>query len=390
MVTSLLLGPLPMQDFCELCGRDGLTLAYAPEHSRRGISITVCCYCGLVQSLPRIDHEPRTAAPDTVRFGKSCRTQIALEAVKRHAPSGAFRLIDVGSNRSDFLAVFAGAFPGAEAVAVEPDARVAASAAGKAELHVARIESLKFEPGRFDVVHSCHTIEHLAHPLRVLKDHARILKTGGLLILDAPNIAVTGAEDIIEEWFVDKHLTHFSARTLTRMVEAAGFEILEQPDPSDIENLFLVAKKTGTPLRVEPDPPEVDRAVELVSTYAATRAHNCEALGAIVEDLTALAARGLAVWGAGPIFDTVVRHGGFDPKSLTALIDPSLASHAGERHGVTIQKPDALAAAKPSAVVVMTRRPREDIAAIVKASAPGADIIAFSDLLGRARLKRAA
>jgi SAM-dependent methyltransferase len=379
-----------MQDFCELCGRDGLTLAYAPEHSRRGISITVCCYCGLVQSLPRIDYEPQKAAPDTVRFGKSCRTEVALNALKRHATSDSFRLIDVGSNRSDFLEVFADAFPGAEAVAVEPDARVASSAAGKAELHVARIESLKFAPSSFDVVHSCHTIEHLAHPLRVLKDHARILKTGGLLILDAPNIAVTGAEDIIEEWFIDKHLTHFSARTLTRMVEAAGFEILERPDTSDIENLFLVARKTGIAVRAEPDPPEVDRAVELVSTYAATRAHNCEALGAIVEELTALAARGLAVWGAGHVFGTLVRHGGFDPASLTALIDPYLAPHVGERHGVAIQTPEALAAAKPSVVVVMTRRPLADIASIVKAEAPGADIIAFSDLLGRARLKRAA
>jgi ubiquinone/menaquinone biosynthesis C-methylase UbiE len=377
-----------MQDFCELCGRDGLTLAYAPEHSHRGISVYVCCYCGLVQSLPRIDHEPH-AANDAVRFGKSFRYPVALAALKRHAPSDHFRVIDVGSHRSDFLIALADAFPAAEAVAIEPDERVAASAADKAELHVARIESLKFAAGTFDVIHSCHTIEHLAHPSRVLKDHARILKSGGLLLLDAPNIALTQAEDIVEEWFVDKHLYHFSARTLTRMVEAAGFEIIEAPDPRDRENLFLVAKKTGTSHAVDPDPKEVDQAVERISTYAATRSHNADALPAVAEELIAMAPKGVAIWGAGRIFDTLVLHGGFDPKKLTALIDPHL-THVAERHGVELSGPEALAAAAPGVIVVLTRGGTDEIAARAGTLVPGAEIIAFADLLGRARLKRAA
>lgn len=390
MVTSLLLGLLPMQDFCELCGRDGLTLAYAPDHSHRGISVHVCCFCGLVQSLPRIDHQPGAASRDTLRFGKGFRSHVALAALKRHITTDHFRLIDVGSNRAVFVAALTQAFPAADVVAVEPDAHVANAAAEKAELHVARIESLKLDAGAFDVVHSCHTIEHLAHPARVLKDHARILKPGGLLILDAPNIAVTGSEDILEEWFADKHLYHFSARTLTRMVEAAGFEILEQPDPSDLENLFIVARKSGTPHKAEPDPAEVDRAVELVSSYAATRAHNVEALHTLVEDLAGLTAQGVAVWGAGRLFDTLVIHGGFDPKNLAVLIDTHLKAHVGERHGVALSDPAALATVKPGVVVVLTRANRTAIAAEAKTLAPGAEVIAFTDLLSRARLKRAA
>lgn len=39
MVTSLLLGPLPMQDFCELCGHDGLVLAHASMQAHRGLSV---------------------------------------------------------------------------------------------------------------------------------------------------------------------------------------------------------------------------------------------------------------------------------------------------------------------------------------------------------------
>jgi SAM-dependent methyltransferase len=375
-----------MQDFCELCGRDGLTLAYAPEHSHRGISVYVCCYCGLVQSLPRIDHEPRADPPDTVCFGKSGRTAVALAALQRHHTAGPLRLIDVGSHRSDFLAAATAVFPAAEAVAVEPDARVAATAAGKAEVHIARIETLKFDAGVFDVVHSCHTLEHLARPLRTLKDHARILKPGGVLILDVPNLALIGADDIIEEWFVDKHLTHFSARTLSRMVEAAGFEIVEQPDPDDRENIFLVAKKTGQSHHIDPDPVEVDRVVELVSSYAATRWHNSEALPVILEDLRAMTARGLAVWGAGRIFDTLVQ-GGLDPQGLALLIDSDLA---GSRHGVPVHDAGALTTSNCGVVVVTTRHGQAGIITAIKNRLPAAEILAFSDLLKRAHLKRAA
>ena len=72
-----------------------------------------------------------------------------------------------------------------------------------------------------------------------------MLKPGGLLVLDAPNIALLGGDDIVEEWFIDKHLYHFSARTLSRMIEAAGFDIIEAPDPDDRVNLLFVARKTG-------------------------------------------------------------------------------------------------------------------------------------------------
>ena len=57
---------------------------------------------------------------------------------------------------------------------------------------------------------------------------------------------LSAADDIVEEWFIDKHLYHFSQRTLSRMVEASGFSILECPDPADSANLFLVARKNET------------------------------------------------------------------------------------------------------------------------------------------------
>ncbi len=83
----------------------------------------------------------------------------------------------------------------------------------------------------------------------MLAEHWRTLKPGGLLIVDAPNIALICSDDILEEWFIDKHLFHFSAGTLARLLHANGFEVIDGPDPSDRENLLFAARKRAVAAR---------------------------------------------------------------------------------------------------------------------------------------------
>lgn len=390
-----------MPDNCELCGSQALESVYAPERSERGINIHICANCGLVQSLPRADRAKRRGPAvsggadwGNVRYGKGFRTRIAVDAVLRHASAdNAFTVLDVGSNRGRFAQALLDAAPRAEIVAVEPDERVAQSCAGfdRTELHVARIEDAALETGRFDIVHSCHTIEHLAHPAHVLKDHWRTLKNGGRLVLDAPNIELIGADDIVEEWFIDKHLYHFSGRTLTRMLEASGFLVVERPDAGDLSNLFLVARRTACEDEsIGADPQEVEKAYGLISDYIAKRAHNLAALAAVAAELATFASRGLAIWGAGKIFDSLVVHGRFDPTMLRVLIDTHLKAHVAERYGCVLTGPEALAQANPGVVVVMSRSFAGEIEAEARKTLPNAEILHYADLLGRARMRLAA
>jgi 2-polyprenyl-3-methyl-5-hydroxy-6-metoxy-1,4-benzoquinol methylase len=388
-----------MPEICELCQSDALEPVYAPERSLRGLCVHLCRHCGLVQSLPRVDRvECRTASVSggadwgNVRYGKGFRTAIALDALRRYVDETLpFSLLDVGSNRGSFVRALGDAMRGAEISAVEPDERVAQSCQGLAELIVARIEDCALETGRFDVVHSCHTLEHLAHPARALADHWRVLKDGGLLILDVPNIAMLGADDIVEEWFIDKHLYHFSMRTLTRMVEAAGFEILEAPDEADRANLFIVARKAERrQATIERDGAEIRQACGLIARYAEARARNLEALKTVADEIRVLAPQGVAMWGAGRIFDSLVVHGGFDPKMLRLLIDAHLKAHVGERYGCALCGPEALADADLGVIVVMSRSFAAEIGARARTLAPRARILHFAELLSRARLRLAA
>jgi len=387
---------------CDFCRHDSLDCAYVPEGTQRGLKVYVCSHCGLVQSAPRIARtkERHAAAVSggadwgNVRYGKGFRTQAAMDALAGHADlSAPLALLDVGSNRGSFARAFLDAAPDATLTALEPDERFADSCAGlpRTTLVRARIEAVTLPDAVFDVVHSCHTIEHLGEAFAALKDHARVLKDGGLLVLDAPNLALVGTDDIAEEWFIDKHLFHFTARTLSRMIAAAGFTIVQQNDPSDLTNLLFVARKTGAPDDViAPDPGEVAQARDLLARYQIIRARNRTALAGAARELRGLHPRRIALWGAGRLFDLLVREGGFDPSQLALLIDANLKKHMPERHGVALSTPDDLNDRAADTVVVMSRFFAGEIVRDVKARAPRARIILYADLLARARLSSAA
>jgi SAM-dependent methyltransferase len=391
---------------CDQCGHDDLAFAYAPERSSRGLKVHVCRHCGLVQSLPRIARTQRRDAMavsggadwGNVRYGKGFRTTQAIQAL------GAFvsfdlplKLLDVGSNRGSFTQAFLDAAPQASVTAVEPDERYADLCAGlpRTQLVQKRIENTSFEDASFDIVHSCHTIEHLAEPFAAMTDHARVLKEGGLLVIDAPNIALIGGDDILEEWFIDKHLFHFSHVTLSRMIEAAGFTIIAHPDPEDAINLLYVARKTGVAkTEFAADAAEAAHAEKLLQAYGRTRAENLAAMTDAAAEINglinSLADQRVAMWGAGRLFDALVLAGGFDPKRLSLLIDTHLAALVPERHGVKPMLPSALTQTPVDVIVIMSRGFATEIIAEARTLAPNAQIILYADLLARARLAKAA
>lgn len=386
---------------CDLCRSDTLEPVYRPQQSARDLTVHLCTHCGLVQSLPRADRAPRRSAAvsagadwGNVRYGKGFRTAAAMDLLARHVDlSEPVALLDVGANRGAFARAVLDAAPQASLVAVEPDERIAACCADleRCEVLTARIEDAALETARFDVVHSCHTIEHLAQPARVLADHWRVLKPGGWLLVDAPNIGLIEADDIVEEWFIDKHLFHYSAATLARTIEAAGFEIVRGPDPKDRENLLVLARKADrAELPVAADCREAEWAASAIATYAATRAANALALADVAHRLAQYAPRGLAIWGAGRLFDSLVVHGGFDPALPAVLIDTHLKDHVDARYGRALHGPEILAHEKPSVIVVMSRAFAGEIEALARTAVPGAQVLRYADLMAAARSRAAA
>src|SRR5262245_61087107 len=103
-----------MLEICDLCRLPTLDRLYEPQGSGRGLSVHLCRYCGLVQSLPRTDRAPRRAASPSggadwgnVRYGKSFRTKACLALLTKFADlSRDLAVLDVGSNRGSFAKAF--------------------------------------------------------------------------------------------------------------------------------------------------------------------------------------------------------------------------------------------------------------------------------------------
>ena len=83
--------------------------------------------------------------------------------------------------------------------------------------------------GFFDVVILNHVLEHLHHPQLTLRECNRILRRGGLLIVDVPNFGGYDARFFRETWNsldLPRHLYHFTEETLTNILNKSGFSAI--------------------------------------------------------------------------------------------------------------------------------------------------------------------
>lgn len=78
----------------------------------------------------------------------------------------------------------------------------------------------------FDVITMWHSLEHVHHPLRTLREAQRLLAPGGKLVVAVPSIDSSPFRWFGPAWYgldLPRHLTHFTPATLQLMLEKAGF-----------------------------------------------------------------------------------------------------------------------------------------------------------------------
>jgi SAM-dependent methyltransferase len=144
------------------------------------------------------------------------------------------RVLEVGPGTGRDAATVAAA--GAVVTVIDPSAEalslIERSGHGRA-LRLVRGDgqSAPFPDGSFDLVYHQGLLEHFPDPMPLLRENLRLLKPRGILVVDVPQTAhawtaIKKTLMAFDRWFAGWE-TQYTPGALRRVVQVAGFEVLE-------------------------------------------------------------------------------------------------------------------------------------------------------------------
>lgn len=227
---------MPEHTTCNLCGGDDAQLLYRLADYRLWTdelewNVVRCRGCGLGYLDPRPTPEelPRyyPAAYFAHRDGPD-----AFERYRRlaaYVPGEGGRLLDIGTATGRFLALMReGDW---EVEGIEPGD--AGNPHGITIHQISFPEESPLPSNRFDVITAWAVFEHLYDPMRAFRECARMLKPGGNLVIQVPNLrSIWGRWAQQED--VPRHVHFFSEPVLRRYAEETGLRLLEVVHTTDL------------------------------------------------------------------------------------------------------------------------------------------------------------
>lgn len=266
------------QHCCDLCGCKRFELLC--DFDRRGEKLTtvICWRCGLVQHgvIPTDDElaqyyeqeyrsdyngEETPSAKRVVREWKRGRERFELVRPFLNSDD---RVFEIGSGIGCNLKHFE--LAGHEAAGIEPGAGFAAFSRTRMHCDV-RQGIWQDEPPvpTYDLVLLIHVLEHLNSPTRALRHIHDMLRPGGRLYIEVPNLAAPHAAP--KRLFHYAHIYNFTPWTLSMLGQSCGFEVTKILSAERDRNLMMVLTRSESCSR------EID-SESYLKTLAAVRRYN--------------------------------------------------------------------------------------------------------------------
>jgi SAM-dependent methyltransferase len=159
----------------------------------------------------------------------------------RQPVPGADRLLDIGCGGGEFLCRARSLGWKGEGVDFDPKA-VAAARGLDLDVNIGSIDSYADVRDAFDVVTCNHVIEHVYDPCHLITSMHRILKPGGCLWIETPNINSVGHAFFGTAWRgleSPRHLTILNYHTMVKKLIESGFSIMHRT-PWNIQHIRLI------------------------------------------------------------------------------------------------------------------------------------------------------
>ncbi len=236
---------------CIVCSSDRST-SHKIKDAKAGdlISIACCQNCGLVQlndvpnevdlfdfykSKYRVEYkkQDKPSPKHVYRAGAQ-----ALARLKKIVPfmKENTKLIDIGSGGGEFT--YLASRMGAEASGIDPSSGYLEYGKNHYSINVEQKQFSQLEETQsYQIVTMFHVLEHLPNPLKVIRKVHKILKVGGLFVIEVPNLESKATSPF--NHFFKAHICYFTSLSLIGLLKD-NFSV-EYIENNDV--IFLVCRK---------------------------------------------------------------------------------------------------------------------------------------------------
>lgn len=231
---------------CDLCGYDDVRpyLSSTDRFSGHRFNLVICNNCGLIYLNPRPTMvEIQQHYPDDYeayrfqsQYGDPLEKwysehalQIQLNYVERHS-SDRGTLLDVGCATGNFLHL--AEQKGWQVLGLEIFEKVAMIARKRYDLTIItqNLENVDLPLDSLDVITLWDVLEHVSSPRTSMIRMYELLRPGGMIYFSIPNLnsydrRLFGSNWI--GWDSPRHFTLYSNKTIKRLLDETGFEIID-------------------------------------------------------------------------------------------------------------------------------------------------------------------
>lgn len=218
---------------CPLCGASEIRDMFLVD----GFTVSRCHACSLVfvrdkVSAAELDRFYSTAPPDHVYSDPHNVTNLSYcygllrRLIEREVSGGS--LLDVGCSAGQFLDVLDDRWE-AHGIEISPQQASRAQQRHGSRVFNGTLAQYSGRDGSFDVVTLLDVLDHSPTPREDLLACARLLRTGGIVVIKVHNIDCLFARVMGRRFYAitpPSHLFYFNRRTLDRLLSDCGYEMV--------------------------------------------------------------------------------------------------------------------------------------------------------------------